>query len=401
MPMPQAEQSSQMTTSFPPQPTRASGPALAKRTIFGSETSTSILNPLAPTFTTAPNLAGASRFNASTATSFTITPSTGAPSSTESHKFTAFTPTSDEPSTSIPQQITQEQPISDTIAPEIPLVSSPPSMDTVPLEGVLDQTTPSRPPPLTRRQPISLPSTPTATVFIPPSLPSTRKSIFGSLRNIQTTPLSAAPTEILSPLVLHSPATKSLSPIPALSRRESMQSPLKAVVSAADVEGEVEPSAEKLNASLVSGPAPAKKPSLDIMKAMALHFARRGWLVKRAFSKWRQRLSDHAKWIEACRRSTLYKEKARTGRLSRSIGSSPSADERTHRRTPSETRAPLKKRLRERLSGEYRLPANDEELARRFEKVKPLIKLSPTWTQHCIRITRSTRVDGRVGHSWV
>lgn len=148
-----------------------------------------------------------------------------------------------------------------------------------------------------------------------------------------------------------------------------MQSPLKAVVNAADVEAEAEPSAEKLDASLVSGPPPAKKHSLDIMEATALHFTRRGWLVKQAFSKWRQRLSDHAKWIEACRRSTIYKEKAQAERLSRSVGSRPSANARAHRKTPSETRVPLKKRLRERLSGEYQPPVNDEELARRFEKV--------------------------------
>jgi hypothetical protein len=157
--------------------------------------------------------------------------------------------------------------------------------------------------------------------------------------------------------------------MPGLFRRESIQSPLKAVVSAADIEAEAEPSTEKLNTSLVTRPPPAKKPSFDIMKATALHFARRGWLVKQAFSKWRQRLSDHAKWIEACRRSARYKEKAQAERLSRSVGGSPVPRSRAHRRTPSETRVPLKKRLRERLSGEYRPPANDEALARRFEKV--------------------------------
>lgn len=158
--------------------------------------------------------------------------------------------------------------------------------------------------------------------------------------------------------------------MPGLLRRESTQSPLKAVVSAADIEAEAEPSAGKLHTSLVAGPSPAKKPSLDIMKATALHFARRSWLVKQAFSKWRRRLSDQAKWIEACRRSVRYKEKAQAERLSRSVDDPPALNGRAHRKTPSETRAPLKKRLRERLSGDYRPPANDEELARRFEKVK-------------------------------
>lgn len=153
-----------------------------------------------------------------------------------------------------------------------------------------------------------------------------------------------------------------------LFRRESIQSPLKAVINAADLQAEAEPSVE-IDTSLVPKPLPAKKPSLDIMKATALHFARRGWLVKQVFSKWRQRLHDQVKWMEACRRSVRYKEKAQAERLSRSVGGPPTPNSRAHGKTPSETRAPLKKRLRERLSGEYRPPADDEELARRFEKV--------------------------------
>ncbi|KAI9455637.1 SAC3/GANP/Nin1/mts3/eIF-3 p25 family-domain-containing protein [Boletus coccyginus] len=343
---PQAGQPPQ-TSAFPsPQP-QVNGFTIgpAKKSTFLSEPSPSkLLNPLAPNFIPKPNLAtstSASGFGSSTPSALSTTPLNGVLSSN------------------------QEPPISDMIVTEPPFVSSPPSMGSTSLEGGMDQTPPPQPPRLNRRQPISLPSTPTATIFIPPSLPPTRKS---TLKNLQTSTLSAVPTEILSPLVLHSPVSRSLSSIPGLLRRESIQSPLKVVISAADVEAEAEPSTEKLNTSQVAGPVPAEKPSLDIMKAAALHFARRGWLVKQAFSKWRQRLSDHAKWIEACQRSAHYKEKARTERLSRSVSGSPVRNGRMHRRTPSETRAPLKKRLRERLSGEYRPPANDEELARRFEK---------------------------------
>ncbi|KAH0835800.1 hypothetical protein J3R83DRAFT_9655 [Lanmaoa asiatica] len=366
---PQAEQSSQTAASFQPQPRQLDGSTLsaAEKSIFGSDTSTSkSLNPLAPTFTPTPNLAsstGACGLGTPTASVFDITPIVSVHSSTESCKSSSLAPILNEPSVSIPQQPTQEQLISD-----VPFVSSHPSVNSTSLECAMDQTPPPQPPPLNRRQPISLPPTPTATVFIPPSFSQARKSIFGSLKNIKTSAVSAAPTEILSPLVLHSPASRSLSSIPGLLRRESTQSPLKAVVSAADVEAEPEPSAVKLNTSLVAGPPSAEKPSFDIMKATALHFARRSWLVKQAFSKWRQRLSDQVRWIEACRRSTHYKEKAQAERLSRSVGGPPAPNGRTRRKTPSEPRAPLKKRLRDRLSGEYRPPANDEELARRFEK---------------------------------
>lgn len=154
--------------------------------------------------------------------------------------------------------------------------------------------------------------------------------------------------------------------MPGLYRRESIQSPLKPVASATDIEAEAE---RKLNTSLVARSPPAEKPNLDIMEATALHFARRGWQAKQAFTKWRQRLSDQVKWIEACRRSARYKEKAQAERLSRSVGGPPASNGRPNRKTPSETRTPLKKRLRERLSGEYQPPANDEDLARRFEKV--------------------------------
>lgn len=160
--------------------------------------------------------------------------------------------------------------------------------------------------------------------------------------------------------------------MPALFRKESIQSPLKTVITAAEIEAEAGPSGEKLNTSLATGPPPTvEKPSLDIMKATAVHFARRGWLVKETFSKWRERVNDQARWIEACRRSTRYKEKAQAERLSRSLGGPPApvSNSRANGRTPFETRAPLKKRLRERLSGEYRPPADDEELAKRFEKV--------------------------------
>ncbi|KAF8128981.1 hypothetical protein EV363DRAFT_1400231 [Boletus edulis] len=330
----QAEQSSSIPTVFPSQATQPNGFTFGAA--VGSEASPSkSLNPLAPTFTPKP------MFTTPTSSAFGITPPNNVRSLTENRQPSVPTPISKKASIS-KSRLTRERSMSDAVMSEMPFVSSPPSMDSTSLEGEIGQTPPSQPPHLNRRQPISLPPTPTATMFIPSSLPSSRKS---SLKNIQTSCLSAVPTEILSPLVIHSPVTRSS--MPALFRRESLQSPLKPVVSAADIEAEAEPPVEKLNTPLVTRPPPAEKLS---RKATALHFARRGWLVKQAFCRWQQRFNDQVKWIEACRRSTRYKEKVQAERLSRSVGGSPP------------------KRLRVRLSGEYRPPANDEELARRFEK---------------------------------
>ncbi|KAH7886763.1 SAC3/GANP/Nin1/mts3/eIF-3 p25 family-domain-containing protein [Phlebopus sp. FC_14] len=236
-----------------------------------------------------------------------------------------------------------------------------PSSVSLPLFGVIDEPLsklePTNPPPLNRRHPISLPPTPTATVFIPPSMPTKQKSIFGSLGSIQTSSLSAVPTEILSPLVLNSPgASRSFPCMPNLLRRDSMQSPLRASISAADNKASND----------IAHPLQLGKPTLAIMKPTALNFSRGSWLVRESFSRWRQRLADRVRWMEACQRSNTYSEKVQAERLSRSTGSLP--PEKSRRIDSSETRAPLRKRLKNRLSGEYRPPQNDEELARRFEK---------------------------------
>ncbi|KIK95746.1 hypothetical protein PAXRUDRAFT_826697 [Paxillus rubicundulus Ve08.2h10] len=320
---------------FPPtQPPQAHSSAFipANSPAHGSELST--LNPLAAIFTPLkpPPLAPStptSVFDTSGTLLFSTPPANGMVPSTESHR------------------------------------------QSVPSFGVMEdalsklQTPSAQPPPLNRRQPVSLPSTPTATAFIPTFAPQRPKSIFGSLKNIQTSSLSAVPTEILSPLVLQSPGSNSFSSIPRLLRRDSAQSPLRAAVSAADIEAKIDASTERPETSVATGPSPVEKPTLDIMKATADGFARGGWVVREYFSRWQQRLVERARWIEACRRSTAYKEKVQAERLSRSV-SSPS--EKKRKTAPRETPTPIKKRLRSRLSSDYKPPQNDEELAKRFEK---------------------------------
>ncbi|KIJ67361.1 hypothetical protein HYDPIDRAFT_37902 [Hydnomerulius pinastri MD-312] len=329
------------------------------------------LNPQAPVFTPpklSPFESTSSTFAGGPITSaFNTSPPNSIVHSPESQRrHSDFSSSSGQPHT--PHQATPLAAATGTFTPPPPASTN----TSVPFFGVmedplskLERTPLTQPPPLSRQNPISLPPTPTATIFIPPSISSKSKSIFGSLGSIQTSALSAAPTEILSPLVLQSPGTSrsSFPSMPHLLRRDSVQSPLRAALNAAEIEA---PAEGKLDISLTAGPPPVKKPNLDIMKATAMNFARRSSLVKKSFSQWRHRLTDRVKWIEACRRSKAYSEKAQAERLSRSTGSPLS--EKKRKSAPQDAHVPLRKRLKDRLSSEYRPPQNDEELAKRFEK---------------------------------
>ncbi|KAI6024208.1 hypothetical protein EDC04DRAFT_2725458 [Pisolithus marmoratus] len=223
----------------------------------------------------------------------------------------------------------------------------------------LQETPPSQPPPLNRQQPISLPPTPTATIFIPNSAtPSQGPRLnLGSLRSIQTSSLSASSTEILSPLIIPSPSTSKFfsSSVPHLLRRESLQSPLRSSTIAAGAETDKKLKAQSL----------VQSDQTDVMEAAALKFTRKCYLVKTCFSQWRRRLSDRTKWIEACKRSQEYSEKVHAERLSRSTTTAVS--EKKRKIVPTEGSVPLKKRAKSRPVNEFKSPQTDEELAKRFE----------------------------------
>ncbi|KAH7906674.1 SAC3/GANP/Nin1/mts3/eIF-3 p25 family-domain-containing protein [Hygrophoropsis aurantiaca] len=215
---------------------------------------------------------------------------------------------------------------------------------------------PTQPPPLGRHMPISLPSTPTATVFIPTATsanPTPLKSIFGSLRSIQTSGLSGQSTEILSPLVLGSPGVpRSMSSI-SLLRSEASQSPLRSVIN-----GDI-PS-DKLHSPLnISSDS-------DDLDTKALIFSRKGILVRHIFEQWRERTASRIKWLEACRRSDSYSQKIQNERLSRSTASP--TPEKKRKLGSHEARIPIRKRLKSRLSAEYKPPQTDGELVKRFEQ---------------------------------
>ncbi|KAI6014532.1 SAC3/GANP/Nin1/mts3/eIF-3 p25 family-domain-containing protein [Pisolithus microcarpus] len=253
----------------------------------------------------------------------------------------------------------QKVPISSNLPPAPPAPTPDLTLPST-TSGSFQETPPSQPPPLNRHQPISLPPTPTATIFIPnsatPSQGSRRNT--SSLRSIQTSSLSASATEILSPLIIPSPSTSKFlaSSAPHLLRRDSFQSPLRssAVVASSETYNDM-PKANSL----------AQSDQIDVMGAAASRFARKCYLVKTYFSQWRRRLSDRAKWIEACKRSQEYSERVHAERLSRSTATAVPPKKR--RIVPTEDSVPRKRRAKSRPVSEFKSPQTDEELARRFE----------------------------------
>ncbi|KAG1824658.1 SAC3/GANP/Nin1/mts3/eIF-3 p25 family-domain-containing protein [Suillus subaureus] len=196
--------------------------------------------------------------------------------------------------------------------------------------GSLDETPPSQPPPLSRQQPISLPPTPTA------------------------------------PLVLSSPGTRStLSSMTNLHRRDSVQTPLRSGITAADLETISTKLESPLNGK-ASSSSPISNVDQETLKSKAFAFARRNLVIREAFHAWRERTANRTKWKEACLRSDAYSQRVHTERLSKSTSSLPQENKR--KVVTPERPSPVRKRLRNRLSSEYRPPASDEELVKRFEK---------------------------------
>lgn len=231
----------------------------------------------------------------------------------------------------------------------------------------LDETPPSQPPPLSRHQPISLPPTPTATTYIPSTISGpSAKSVFGSLKKLQSTSLAASPTEILSPLVLSSPGARStLSSMASLHRRDSVQTPLRSGITAADLETVSTKLESPLNGK-TSVSSSTSNVDQETLESKALAFARRSLVIKEAFHEWRDRTTDRTKWKEACQRSEAYSQRVHRERLSKSTSSLPQENKR--KVVTPERPSPVRKRLRNRLSSEYRPPPSDEQLVKRFEK---------------------------------
>ena len=210
-----------------------------------------------------------------------------------------------------------------------------------------------QPPQLAKVQPIALPSTPTT---IPPQPNGISNLVKANLS------LSYSNNDVLSPLPLSTSGlglVQNFSPVP---------SPSKPVT---------ERKAQRRTSVAINGKGKGKEvestaqaPTREAMRAQALDFAQKGFLVKQYFEIWKQRAIKHAAWLEACRQSDSYRRKVRAQRQARA-----EMAEKKRRMSMGSTivsDTSPKKRIRRRISTEYQPPRTDEELAQRLKEVQIL-----------------------------
>ena len=244
-------------------------------------------------------------------------PSSGRPSKTSSHPIFNAPP-------SLPKIDTQS--IGTSIGMREPSVSPLP---------------PIHPPPLNKKRPISLPTTPTTPVK---SIPS--KSLLDSVRSQVT---SSGSPELLSPLYFPSPNT---SPVRTFAGNGTLQA--QSPSSSASDPPKI--------FSLSNGKS--RQPAVDL-DAMVLPFLRRCLLVKDCFDRWKQKVIDRAAWIEAYEHSDTYRQKIQHERKPRAP-----APEKKRRASSVLFLQTPQKRIKKRISSEYKPPQTDEELAQRFKEVQ-------------------------------
>ncbi|KAK0449033.1 uncharacterized protein EV420DRAFT_1750746 [Desarmillaria tabescens] len=182
---------------------------------------------------------------------------------------------------------------------------------------------PTVPPPLPRKQPISLPSTPTTASSANPL----RDFFKGSLK----TSIPPATGE-LSPLIITSPTTSR----PASIRNFSFDDTPRA----AD------------NTNPFEAISPLKSKGKGKASSEDLDKQTKEDMLERAIA-----------WRKACRSSDAYREKIRKQ------GQASPSSERKRRLLPNGTHGSVaRKRVRRRVNSEYHRPQTDEELARRFKE---------------------------------
>jgi len=232
-----------------------------------------------------------------------------------------------------------------------------PSVDSVP--------SPKVPPQLSRKAPISLPSTPT-TNFLPPN------ALLDHLRNNLSTPvLTSGP---LSPLTLQSPTPSTshihnFSPAP----RKTKGLGLHPTLSAISLNGESKPPQVVAESS---------KESRTVLKTKAYDFYQTS-LSKRYYGRWKTKFSKKAQWIKAYQRSDAYRQKIQKARQSHNA--SPDRKRTISISVAASSESPYKKRAKRRISSDYQPPRDDEELAKRFKEVQivlfhPSLLIIVTWT---------------------
>ncbi|KAF9484566.1 hypothetical protein BDN70DRAFT_872349 [Pholiota conissans] len=270
--------------------------------------------------------------------------------------------------------------------------ASPPAASTV----VAEVASPRVPPPMPKKQPISLPTTPT-TVLQPPSahlgyLRSTlERAGSGSASGSASSPgldLSwgspAGSQEVLSPLVMGSPVAGSDASRP-FNNFSPLSTPKTAKRFRADSSPPLPSSPLKKTPSGVFGLAngKGKAPSWEVdeeeekeMEEKALAFARKSVLVKECYKRWIKRATDRAAYLEAKRRDEEYRAKLNKSVNGRSSQANKHALTMDKKRRMSASMnggreyamSPSKKRARMRAAGQYQPPRTDEELAKRFKE---------------------------------
>jgi len=162
-----------------------------------------------------------------------------------------------------------------------------------------------------------------------------------------------------------------------------MQTPLRSGITAADLETV----STKLENGKAADSSSTKQVNKEILNSKAFSFIQKSLAVKEAFYEWRERTTARTKWKEACQRSDAYSQRVQAERLSKSTSSMPR--ESKPKVVSPERSSPVRKRLRNRLSSEYRPPPSDDELVKRFEKVRATCFLSMPQPFKCLMILES------------
>ncbi|KAJ3510677.1 hypothetical protein NLJ89_g4539 [Agrocybe chaxingu] len=260
-------------------------------------------------------------------------------------------------------------PLNRPVAPPLLKIDTNTSVDSSSTSSAVPS--PRVPPPLAKKVPISLPSTPT-TITQPPN------PLLGHLRSAlepsRSSPSSSS-QEILSPLVIGTPTSTEAKPFhnftplstPQHSRVFGLTSPSKNGKSKAPDRSMYDDLEE-----------------VEEMKKKALAFSQKSLVVKECFGRWLKCAVDRAAWHEACRASDDYRQKLQKSqsqastRHSTPLRTSRNGATLEKRRRISTNGAalvdgdldmsPHKKRARKRAIAEYQSPRTDEELAKRFKE---------------------------------
>ncbi|KAF9552870.1 hypothetical protein CPC08DRAFT_822619 [Agrocybe pediades] len=282
--------------------------------------------------------------------------------------------------------------------------------------GTIDS--PRAPPPMRKKQPISLPSTPT-TVPPNPLLDYLRSSLSGPGPGAGAgqgwgggpSPLSPGSSEVLSPLVIGSPTGMGggmmggklmnggsfFGPSPGGSRifgRSPVTSPQKGGsgggalgLNGVGANGsgkahmevkELERMGDRGREKKEEEDQEAKEERKRKRQELAFEFERRSLVVRRAFGRWLDKAVERAVYLEARRQEEEYKKKKTSTSSSLSLSRSRASvnglslvngGKRRAEMEDSELMARQRKKARrKRVSSEYKPPRTDEELARRLQE---------------------------------